>query len=246
MADRQVDPTQFMSLAELRAIVTEAERRARRSVHSRQKLIIFRLATFCGLRAAEIAGLELRDVRCDSDVPHINLRRGVAKRGKARKVPLRWDEPTLAALAAWRAFRLAAGAEPTSPLVCTLHRTVGRLQPGQAATGGAATEPGRPLNHCQVATKFKAVLRAAGQAYPQLLPPERIAELHTHSGRHTWISLMIPVHGLAAVRDAGGHASIATTKVYLHANPDEIRRSGSVLDSVPLQTGPASSAPPAP
>lgn len=212
-----LDTAQILTLDEIAAVLTRGEKQAARHPHVAQNLIIFRLAVGAGLRASEIAGLELRDLHTDSAAPYIAVRREVAKRRKPRKVPLAWDEGTLLALRAWKAKRLAAGADLADPVVCVLQRRAvgGGLHPGKRS------QAGKRLTRSQVARKFKAVLRP--------LPAERRAELHTHSGRHTYASYMVREHPLAAVRNALGHASIATTAVYLHADPADFGKPGSVF-----------------
>ena len=54
--------------------------------------MIFRLATTCDLRASEICGLKIRDLkRLESGRPFVQIRKLIAKGGKPRIVPLRWD-----------------------------------------------------------------------------------------------------------------------------------------------------------
>lgn len=57
-------------------------------------LALFRLATCCGLRASELCHLRLRDVRLGIDRPHLDLPGAICKNGRARKVPLWWDQAT--------------------------------------------------------------------------------------------------------------------------------------------------------
>ena len=51
-------------------------------------LVLVRLAACCGLRASEIAQLQVADVRVGLARPHIRIRRGASKGGKSRVVPL--------------------------------------------------------------------------------------------------------------------------------------------------------------
>jgi integrase len=74
-------------------------------------LVIFRLATSCGLRVSEICGLKISDLkRLENDKPFIQIRKVISKGGKARTVPLWWDRSAMADIAAWRNYRLANGA----------------------------------------------------------------------------------------------------------------------------------------
>jgi len=237
--DLKVDPLDILTLDEIRCVLTDGERRAKRSRQSAQNTLIFRLAVGCGLRAAEIAGLQLRDVRTDSDAPFISVRKATAKRGKPRKVPLAWDQGTLHALRAWKAARLAAGAVATDPVVCV---QVDRPTPATpcVTTSRPRSAVGGPLSRIQVARKFKVALRA--------LPLERREHLHTHSGRHSFASYMVREHPLPAVRDALGHASVATTSIYLHMDPGDFVKKGSVFTfgavSPPGNAVPTASEPP--
>jgi integrase len=215
--DLHVDPSQILTPDEVRLVLTDGERRAKRSPLVAQNLIIFRLAVCCGLRCAEIAGLELHDLRTQSDMPHIVIRKGNAKGRKPRKVPLAWYEGTWLALRAWKTRRLACGARPTDPVVCV------RVAQPQHATGCVApadirSHPGRRLLPVQVYRKFKVALKP--------LPAERREQLHTHSGRHTFASMAVRNHPLPAVREALGHASVATTSVYLHMDPADFAQKG--------------------
>ena len=53
-----IDVTKILSESEIARVLADLKRRARRSVNSRQNLVIFRLATCCGLRVSEICGLK--------------------------------------------------------------------------------------------------------------------------------------------------------------------------------------------
>src|SRR5262245_18021395 len=111
MTIHTVDQTKILTRSEIAAVLQEL-RRKRRSVNTRQNSVIFRLATCCGLRVSEVCGLTLANVKTESGRPHIHVPAAIAKRHKARKVPLWWDAATLAALAEWKAERLEQGASP--------------------------------------------------------------------------------------------------------------------------------------
>ena len=72
------------------------------------------------LLVSEIAGLRIADVRVESSRPHIKIRKGAAKGGKPRIVPLWWDAGTLADLARWKGERTAQGAKPDHLFVSCL------------------------------------------------------------------------------------------------------------------------------
>jgi integrase len=64
----------------------------------------------------------------------------------------------------------------------------------------------------------------------KVLGPERLQSLTTHDGRHTFIShALAGGRTLAEVRDAAGHASIATTSVYTHVAVDDDGVVGELL-----------------
>jgi integrase/recombinase XerD len=97
-----VDSTKILTGSEIARVIDDLTRKGKRSLNTRQNRIIFRLATCCGLRVSEICGLEARDVILETARPHIQVRAEIAKRKRARKVPLWWDAATLADLASWR------------------------------------------------------------------------------------------------------------------------------------------------
>ena len=79
-----LDCTRILTRAEVVKVLDDLARRARRSRNSRLNRVIFRLATCCGLRASEIAGLRLSDVRVGVDRPYVNVPKTVAKGGDAK------------------------------------------------------------------------------------------------------------------------------------------------------------------
>lgn len=92
---RTADPTKILFRGEIVAVLQDLRRKAKRSPSTRLNLIVFRLATCCGLRASEIANLRIGDVRVETSRPHIRIRAGAAKGGTPRTVPLWWDAGTL-------------------------------------------------------------------------------------------------------------------------------------------------------
>ena len=92
---RAADPTKILTRRELAAVLADLRRKAPRSRNTRLNLVLFRLAACCGLRASEIAKLQVADVRVEVARPHLRIRRGAAKGGKPRMVPLWWDTGTL-------------------------------------------------------------------------------------------------------------------------------------------------------
>ena len=96
-----LDSTKVLSRRELSSVLAELHRKAPRSPNTRLNLVVFRLATCCGLRASEIAQLRISDVRVEGARPHLRIRRGAAKGGRSRNVPLWWDAGTLADVTTW-------------------------------------------------------------------------------------------------------------------------------------------------
>jgi integrase len=82
-----LDPTRILTRRELASVLADAKKTIR-FANSRRNLVIVRLACCCGLRVAEIAGLQLADVVLDVPRPHLRLRRETTKGKRARMVPL--------------------------------------------------------------------------------------------------------------------------------------------------------------
>src|SRR4051812_1914455 len=100
-----IDASQILSRQELAAVLRDLKRRAARLPNVQMNLAIFRHACCCGLRASEIGGLRLGDVRVDVARPHLLGRAVHAKLGRPRRVPLGWDAGTLADIIEWRDYR---------------------------------------------------------------------------------------------------------------------------------------------
>lgn len=213
-AMKPIDPVRILTRPEIAGVLGELKRKAR-SKNTRQNLIIFRLATCCGLRVSEIVGLSMANVRLSSSRPHIYVPKSIAKRHKARRVPLWWDAATLADLAAWKAEREAMGAGSESPFVCS-------LAAGKHSQTGRATL-GKPLSARNAQARYKACIKSLGA--------ERVADLSIHCGRHSFCShALAGGRTIAEVRDAAGHANIATTSIYLHVVGDDDDEPGNLFD----------------
>jgi integrase/recombinase XerD len=191
---RLADPTKILTRREIGLVLGELHRKAGRSKNTRLNLVIFRLACCCGLRASEIAMLQVADVRADLPRPHIRIRNGCSKGGRPRKVPLWWDTGTLADITSWKEERLARGTKDAEPFV-------------------ASFQSGRELRRLS-----RHTLRKRFRTACKLLGIERLATLTIHHGRHTFIShALAGGRTLAEVRDAAGHANISVTSGYLHS-----------------------------
>ena len=197
MSDWKVDATKILSGAEIGQVLADLKRRAKRSVNSRMNLVVFRLATCCGLRVSEIIGLRVGDVRVGVPKPYLGLRKEITKRHKPRRVPLWWDQGTLDDLTAWREYRVTSGAKPTEPLLCSQ----------------AERSAGKPLDRQNARHRFKVACRVLGI--------ERVRGLTIHHGRHSFCSHAAKLRTLAEVRDAAGHSNAATTSIYLHIATDD-------------------------
>ena len=144
----------------------------------------------CGLRIAELAGLDVRgsaQARCwiDTDAGEVHV---LGKGSKRRTVPV--GSPALAALDAWVAVR-GAWVKPDA------------LMGDQAALfiGWRGTR----LSPQHIRVRLKQRSSAAGLATP----------VHPHMLRHSFASHVLQSSGdLRAVQELLGHASITTTQVY--------------------------------
>lgn len=196
-----MDSTCILSLDEIAAVLKDLYRR-RRYRRTRQSRVVFRLSCCCGLRRKEIAGLNLGDMILGGPKPCIRIRQGITKgrlgARKGRKVPLWHDSATLADITAWKAFRVAMGAKPDDPLVCSLNI-------------GAQ---GKRLIPAVVSRAWHTAIRVLGK--------DRVRQLSIHKGRHTCASQLLAAgYSSATVRDWLGHRNISITNIYIHATGEE-------------------------
>ena len=113
-------------------------------------------------------------------------------------MPLWWDQGTLDDLTSWKVERQGQGSKQSDCLVC--------------AQSKAAF--GNPLDRRNIRARFISSCGILGRA--------RQAELTIHHGRHSFCShALAGGRNLAEVRDAAGHANIATTSVYTHVVRDD-------------------------
>lgn len=183
----------------LQALRAKATRKKRPSKNAALNLIVFRLSSAAGLRRKEIVGLNMGDVVLHGPRPHLHVRAAITKAGcdgkrYGRKVWLKWDPFALEDVAAWYQRRLAMGARPQDPYLCTMMN--GKV--------------GQRLSWATVAKHWSTAVKHLG--------PERARQLSIHQGRHSFCSHALHVGKSAAqVRDVAGHRSITTTNLYLHA-----------------------------
>jgi len=82
-----VDAWQILTRRELASVLADLKVRAWRLPSVQMNLVIVRPACCCGLRAREIAGLQMADVRLGSGRPHLVVRGESAKGHRARRMP---------------------------------------------------------------------------------------------------------------------------------------------------------------
>ena len=206
MNAKPVDSVKILVRREIVTVLADLTRK-RRSINTRQNLVVFRLATCCGLRVSEVVGLNLSNLKLNSGRPYIDIPAEIAKRKKPRRVPLWWDAGTLADLQAWKKERQAQGAVPNDPFVCSQ----------------AKGTRGKRLSTRNAQARYKNCLKPLG--------PERVAILSIHCGRHSFCShALAGGRTLAEVRDAAGHSNVSTTSIYLHTVTDDGDEVGSLFD----------------
>jgi len=195
---------QFNKVLSANTYLYEANKRKKQRVEALTKLLIFRLIVCCGLRPQEARKLVVSDLVVEGDRPHVQVRKEIAKGNKARRVPLWWDEGTLHDIARLKAHRVEHHGLKDDSLVLTGAR--GKTRQG-LSTEDLWVRWGTLMKRgcgCPVDNYYKH-------------KPWCTYALRPYDGRHTFASMSL--HGgrsLVEVRDAMGHASIATTNIYLH------------------------------
>lgn len=196
MPRQRLKRTKILQHDEIRAVIRSLA--CRKNKNAAVNLMIFRLATCCGLRRCEIAGLSLRDVQDFGPAPQLAIPKAIAKGRKAREVPLGWDAENLAAITEWKETRLDELAGPNEPFVA-----IRRNGP----------HDGERMNVKRISRRWNTIIKCLGH--------ERSSQLSVHSGRHSFISHCLHAGvPLPDVRDAAGHYDISITDVYLHALDD--------------------------
>ena len=204
---RSADPTKILTRRELAAVLVDLRRKAPRSKNTRLNLAVFRLAACCGLRASEIAKLQLADVRTEVARPHLRIRNGASKGGRPRIVPLWWDAGTLADLSAWKNERLAQRGGADQSFVAS-------MRPGRGD---------KAFSRHTLRKRFRTACKVLGA--------ERLKSLTIHHGRHTFIShALAGGRTLAEVRDAVGHSNVSITSAYIHVAVDDDHELGSLFE----------------
>ena len=201
-----VDRSKILQPDEIRRVLEDLHRKARRSVNTRMNLTVFRLSTCCGLRASEIAQVALADVQVDNTQPKIRIRKEVGKGHKRGVVPLTWDAGTLADIRAWKQFRRGQGATESDLFVCSQHRD----------------SFGNRLDRRNLRMRFKACCKVLGR--------ERQNELTIHDGRHSFVSHALHAgRSIVEVKSAARHSSLTSTSIYAHL-VDDAGQIGNLFD----------------
>ena len=188
-----------------------------------------------GLRSEELRTLRLEDLtslRAGSATPWLHVR---GKGGRERDLPL--PAEVQRALLAWLDAR-----PPEADWNPLLFPRLGRQRiddtfpdarqrRGEDDTAIAAAA----LSATSLVNIVEPVMRAAG------VPPEHC---HPHVLRHTFATLFLrrrahDANALTKLQDLLGHASIETTRVYVHHNRDELARTMRSADRSVLDTAEA-------
>ena len=200
----QVNATKILTRSEMARVLSDLKRQfsAATCTSTRRmrllELTLFRLAVCCGLRVSEIAELKLSDVRCEGSKPHLRIRRGAAKGGRSRMVPLWWDRGTLEDITQWKSHRYENAAVDEDYLL----------------TSGRAGRESKRFSRHTLRRRFLFGCQSLGET--------RCRQLTIHHGRHTFIShALAGGRTLAEVRDAAGHANVSITSAYLHIAVEE-------------------------
>jgi integrase/recombinase XerD len=202
MSTWTVTRRQLLSMTEIKTVINHLKDKARRSINARVNLTVFRLATCCGLRVSELTGLTLDNIKLNS----IHVPKEIAKNGKARRVPLTWDQATRDDIHAWKAFRESQGATGSDPFLC--------LQ-GKANMG-------KRIDRWNARDRFKSCCACLGE--------ERQREVTIHHGRHSFVSHAL--HNdkrIVDVQHAVGHSSLAVTSIYAHVVADDDEQIGNLF-----------------
>ena len=186
---------------EIFTVLDDLTKRAKRSIESKQLLVIFRLSCCCGLRPGEISSLHLRDVNVDQGPPKLEVSKSRLRDGKlmtkGRIVHLDFDERTAKDIVSWRWLRYKqTNGDRFAPFICGLR----------------PCNLGQPLDSRRLAKRWKSAIRSLGR--------ERVKELSISAGRHSGICHFLRRGAtLQAVQKFAGHARIEETMEYLKLLP---------------------------
>lgn len=184
----KIEKNKVMSKEEIKTIFDELQRKAKRSPNTKLNEIIFRLATVCGLRASEIANLQVRDVRLNESgrTPFIHVRNG--KGGKSGDVTIP-DAPTSVLLAQFLTDK--GKIKPTTYFVHKLN--------------------GKKFDRQEIAKRFKSAIKCL----PQRRQKELSVHCGRHTAA---TMLLRATKDISIVRDFCRHSNVSVTNMYAHAD----------------------------
>jgi integrase len=188
----------ILARQEIETVIKDLRRKISKGrINPRVNMVLFRLATCCGLRRQEIVGINMADVVLDTPRPTIAIRKEISKGRKGSKkgrlVPLWWDKGTQLDLRAWRDKRVKDGAKPDDPF---LPNPIGRSK-------------GKRMLLCTANRRWRIAIKVLGEV--------RVNQVHLHAGRHSFISHALHLgRSLPEVMRAVGHRNLATTSIYAH------------------------------
>jgi site-specific recombinase XerC len=199
------DETQYFTVSELKTLLADVSRKAKRSEYSKLDLCILALGVSAGLRAEEMALLKIGHVKVDESrrlyLPKTITKGKGTKWAKGREVYISVPQ-FRAIIATYKQQRLAAGAtEDDSFLVIPGKATVRRFN-GQIYI----TNPGSALTVRKIQKRFAKVVKC--------LPESR--RLSIHKLRHSFCTYMQQRFEQKRVQQWMGHKSLATVGIYTH------------------------------
>lgn len=186
----------------LAAVEVLGDAQHRRYPRNRVKQIVLAMLAATGLRAGELAMLNVGSVKADLERPTVFVPGSIVKRrpgseGQSRTVSLSWSPALLPIIQAWAKQRREMGAGKRDAFVCSLD----------------AGREGKRLDRKQVNLYAQAAMRA-GKWWRE--------GFTAHTMRHWFASYACgnPHLGMVRARKALGHRSLEVTTRYAHELPD--------------------------
>lgn len=178
---------------------------------------IFAAMLGAGLRVSEVIGLRGVDV----DLGRGEIRVNDGKGGRDRVIPV--NSETLAWLRAWAEKRKVIGLNGKAPFFVGLREGV---------TGKGYREPGQALTARYLQRLVSRLGEVAGIE-------KRVTP---HVLRHSFATRLLDRHfNLREVQTLLGHSNVATTQIYTHVNPEELRRKVQAENHQPPDEDPLAS-----